>query len=121
MVEVTDPADTRLADFRDLSDADVRPDRRGVVLAEGVSVVERLVSSPYRVRAVLGVPARVEALAAVLQPLEVDVYVAEKWLLSEVVGFRVTRGVLASADRLLPPPVPRLLRGARSLARDVEC
>ncbi len=26
-------------------------------------------------------------------------YVVDKWVLSEVVGFRVTRGVLASADR----------------------
>jgi tRNA G18 (ribose-2'-O)-methylase SpoU len=116
LVEVDDPADPRLSDFRDLSDADVRPDRRGVVLAEGVSVVQRLATSPYPVRAVLGVPARVEALAPVLQPLDVDVYVADKWLLSEVVGFRVTRGVLASADRLAPPPVPGLLRSARSLA-----
>ncbi len=116
LVEVNDPADPRLTDFRDLSDADVRPDRRGIVLAEGVSVVERLVSSRYPVRCVLGVPARVAALATVLQPLDVEVYVADKWLLSDVVGFRVTRGVLASADRLAPPPVQQLLQDARSLA-----
>ena len=53
----------RLADFRALSDADVRPDRRGVVIAEGQSVVERLLGSPYPVRAVIGEPHRIEALA----------------------------------------------------------
>ena len=46
LIEVTDPDDARLDDFRDLSDADVRPDRRGVVIAEGANVVERLVASP---------------------------------------------------------------------------
>jgi tRNA G18 (ribose-2'-O)-methylase SpoU len=116
VVQVDDPADPRLADFRDLSDADVRPDRRGVVIAEGVSVVHRLACSPYPMRAVLGVPARVDALAPVLGPLPVEVYVADKWLLSHVVGFRVTRGILASADRLAPPPVGRLLADARSVA-----
>jgi len=96
---VSDPDDPRLDDFRALSDADVRPDRRGVVIAEGVNVVERLAGSPYRMRAVVGVPARIEALRPVLEPLDVPVYAVDKWLLSDVVGFRVTRGVLASADR----------------------
>ena len=43
-------------------------------------------------------------------------YVVDKWLLSEVVGFRVTRGVLAAADR--PPPLDpaALLRAARRVA-----
>jgi tRNA G18 (ribose-2'-O)-methylase SpoU len=97
-------------------DSDVRPDRRGIVIAEGVSVVQRLVSSPYPVRAVLGVPARVQALAPVLDPLPVDVYVGDKWLLSDVIGFRLTRGVLASADRIPPPPVETLLGRARAVA-----
>ena len=103
VIEVSSADDPRLADFRDLSDADVRPDRRGIVVAEGVSVVERLASSPYRMRAVFGVALRIEALAPVLAGLDVPVYVADKWLLSDVVGFRVTRGVLASADRLASP------------------
>jgi tRNA G18 (ribose-2'-O)-methylase SpoU len=112
LAEIHDAADPRLDDFRNLTDADVRPDRRGVVIAEGVNVVERLVTSPYRVRAVVGVPARIEALAPVLDPLDVDAYAVDKWLLSEVVGFRVTRGVLASADR--PPPLNRAALLARS-------
>jgi len=105
VIEVGDAADERLADFRDLMDSDVRPDRRGVVIAEGLNVVERLARSSYAVRAVFGVAARIEALHAVLEPLDIDVFVADKWLLSHVVGFRVTRGVLASAAR---PPVPEL-------------
>jgi tRNA G18 (ribose-2'-O)-methylase SpoU len=99
IVEVDDPDDPRLADFRDLTDSDVRADRRGVVIAEGVNVVERLLGSPYRTRAVFGVPSRIEALRPVLDGRDVQVFAADKWVLSQVAGFRVTRGVLASADR----------------------
>ena len=116
LIEVTDAGDPRLDDFRDLSDADVRPDRRGVVIAEGANVVERLVDSDYPVRAVFGVPARIDALTALLDPLDVPVFVADKWTLSEVVGFRVTRGVMASARRPVPVAVDELLAAASRVA-----
>ncbi len=115
-IEIADPADERLADFRDLTDADVRPDRRGIVIAEGVNVVERLIESPYRVRAVAGVPSRIDALHDALSTVDAPVYVVDKWLLSEVVGFRVTRGVLASAARAEPPSLDAVLSGAQRVA-----
>ncbi|MDQ1722043.1 MAG: hypothetical protein QOI26_1777, partial [Pseudonocardiales bacterium] len=102
-VLIADAADPRLADFRDLMRADSLPDRRDVVIAEGVNVVQRLARSSYRIRAVVGVLAKLEALAPVLAELDVAVYQVDKWTLSDVVGFRVTRGVLAAADR--PEPV----------------
>jgi tRNA G18 (ribose-2'-O)-methylase SpoU len=37
--------------------------------------------------------------------------VADKWVLSEVIGFRLTRGVLASADRRPPEDVGTLVSG----------
>src|SRR3954452_16849098 len=116
IVPVTDPGDTRLDDFRDLSDADVRPDRRGVVIAEGSNVVERLAASPYPVRAVIGVPARLEALLPALAHVDVPAYAVDKWTLSTVVGFRVTRGVLASATRVPEPPLGSVLAQASRLA-----
>lgn len=116
VIEVSDPADPRLDDFRDLTDADVRPDRRGIVIAEGVNVVQRLATSPYPVRAVIGVPSRIEALRPVLDPLDVPAYAVDKWLLSDVVGFRVTRGVLASATRPAEPDLDELLGRARHVA-----
>jgi tRNA G18 (ribose-2'-O)-methylase SpoU len=116
IVEVSDPADQRLADFRNLTDADVRPDRRGIVIAEGVNVVARLAASPYRMRAELGVRSRDESLAEDHAGGDVEAFVADKWTLSDVVGFRVTRGVLASADRLAPPDVGSLLARSRRVA-----
>jgi tRNA G18 (ribose-2'-O)-methylase SpoU len=116
LVEVSDPDDPRLADFRNLTDADVRPDRRGVVIAEGANVVQRLVDSPYPIRAVLGVANRIAALRPVLEVADVPVFQVDKWTLSAVAGFRVTRGVLASADRAPAPDLAGLIAGARRIA-----
>ena len=116
LAEIDDAADPRVADFRDLTDADVRPDRRGIVIAEGTNVVARLAAAPYRMRAVLGVPDRIEALRPVLAGHDVPVYAVDKWLLSDIAGFRVTRGVLASADRGAPRDPAPLLRDARRVA-----
>jgi tRNA G18 (ribose-2'-O)-methylase SpoU len=118
-VPVEDSADPRLADFRDLTRADRRPDRpggRGLVIAEGVPVVRRLLDSPYPVRAVLGVPARIEALGTELAGLDAPVYVAGADLMATVVGFHLNRGVLAVADRAPVPDVPGLLARSRRIA-----
>jgi tRNA G18 (ribose-2'-O)-methylase SpoU len=91
----------------------VRADRRGVVIAEGVAVVERLLGSAYPPRAVFGEPHRLAALAPALRGRpDLPVFRADRWLLSDVVGFRLTRGVLASADRVSQPPLERLLAAA---------
>jgi tRNA G18 (ribose-2'-O)-methylase SpoU len=115
LIPVTEPADDRLADFRNLTDADVRPDRRGVVIAEGSVVVERLLGSPYPVRAILGVRDRVEALARAWPDRDVPAFVVDKWLLSDIVGFRVTRGVLASAARPPARDCAQLLAASRRI------
>jgi tRNA G18 (ribose-2'-O)-methylase SpoU len=110
-VVITDPQDPRVADFRDLKAGD-RPEGAprwsGPVIVEGVTAVERLLASDYRVRAVFGVPGRVAALHL---PDDVPAYEADKWLLSEVIGFRLTRGVLAAADRRAPAALDDLLAG----------
>jgi tRNA G18 (ribose-2'-O)-methylase SpoU len=111
MIELTDPDDPRLDDFRDLTTADRRPDRpggRGLVIAEGVVVVRRLLASPYPVRALLGVPTRLADLADDLAGMDVPAYPVTADLMAEVVGFHLNRGVLAVADRAVPPTVDAL-------------
>jgi len=108
---ITDPLDERVADFRDLVAGDRRPGTErgtGPVIVEGVPAVERLLASAYPVRSVIGIPGRVSALDL---PDGVPAYEADKWVLSELIGFRLTRGVLASADRLPPPDVQALITG----------
>ena len=41
----------------------------------------------------------------------VAAYEADKWVLSEVIGFLLTRGVIASADRRPPAALDELLAG----------
>ncbi|MHA6798229.1 TrmH family RNA methyltransferase [Bounagaea algeriensis] len=119
VVDITDPADPRVDDFRDLSRADRRPDRpggRGLVIAEGVAVVQRLIDSPYPVRAVFGVQRRIDELSTVLDAVDAPVHVATADVMAQVVGFHLNRGVLAVADRA-PLPQPRaLVASARRLA-----
>ncbi|HEY9418280.1 MAG TPA: TrmH family RNA methyltransferase, partial [Pseudonocardia sp.] len=117
-IQVTDPADPRLDDFRDLSNADRRPDRpggRGLVIAEGVLVVERLLASRFPVRSLLGVGRRLDELAPGIDPVDVPAYEASAPVMAEVVGFHLNRGVLAVADRPEAPAVEELARG-RALA-----
>jgi tRNA G18 (ribose-2'-O)-methylase SpoU len=119
VMTVLDPADPRLDDFRDLTASDRRPDRpggRGLVIAEGVVVVRRLLDSPYPVRALLGTAARLAELAPELAGAAVPVYSVAAELMAEVVGFHLNRGVLAVADRAAPPSVAALVAGARVLA-----
>ncbi|WP_372460565.1 TrmH family RNA methyltransferase [Actinomycetospora soli] len=117
-----DPPDPRralLADFRDLSRADRRPDRpggRGLVLAEGTVVVRRLLASPYPPRALLGVPRRIAELEPELAPLDVTAFVADADTMARVVGFHLNRGVLASAGRAPEPDLDVLLATATRVA-----
>ncbi|MGH3781573.1 MAG: TrmH family RNA methyltransferase [Pseudonocardiaceae bacterium] len=116
IVEVRDVDDPRLAEFRDLTVADRRPDRpggRGLVIAEGVTVVRRLLDSPYPPRAVFGVLAKISELAA---DIEAPCYAGSADLMAEVVGFHLNRGVLATADRAPVPSVPELVARAHHLA-----
>lgn len=117
---LSDPADRRLDDFRDLTNADRRPDRpggRGLVIAEGVPVVERLIASPYPVRAVMGVAARTALLEPQLRAAgsAAPVYTVPVEVMDAVVGFHLNRGVLACADRAPMPSVADLVASASRL------
>jgi tRNA G18 (ribose-2'-O)-methylase SpoU len=118
-IEVSDPADERLDDFRDLTRADRRPDRpggKGLVIAEGVVVVQRLLASRFPLRAVLGTARRLAELAPDLARFDAPAYVTSAEVMAEVVGFHLNRGVLAVADRVPPPAPERMVVTARRLA-----
>lgn len=118
-VQVFDPADPRLDDFRDLSRADRRPDRpggRGLVIAEGTVVVRRMIDSAYPVRALMGVARRYDELAPDLAGTAAPYFVASAELMAQVVGFHLNRGVLAIADRVDFPSADDLLATASSVA-----
>lgn len=118
-IDIEDPADSRLDDFRDLTTADRRPDRpggRGFVIAEGTVVVRRLLASGHRVRALLGIDRRIAELGTDLDGIDVPAYVTSAETMARVVGFHLNRGVLAIADKAPAASVPELVDRARVLA-----
>ncbi|MGH3614477.1 MAG: TrmH family RNA methyltransferase [Pseudonocardia sp.] len=116
---ISDAADRRLDDYRDLTSADRRPDRpggRGLVIAEGIVVVRRLIDSPYPVRSLLGVPRRLADLTEDLAGLHVPVYAADADTMATAVGFHLNRGVLAVADRVASSDPVALAKRSRVVA-----
>ncbi|MBF6171631.1 TrmH family RNA methyltransferase [Nocardia blacklockiae] len=119
VIDIDDPADPRVADFRDLNSADRRPDLpggKGLVIAEGVVVVQRMLASRFTPFALLGVGRRYETLAGDLAGSAVPYYRASAEVMAEVVGFHLNRGVLAAARRPAAATVDEVLAGARTIA-----
>lgn len=118
LVEVTDPADPRLADYRDLRDVQLRRHleaEHGLFLAEGEKVVRRAVEAGFDPRSFLMAPRWLDGLADVLDGSDAPCYVVSEALAEEVTGFHVHRGALASLERRPLPTVAEVLEGARSV------
>ncbi len=118
LVPIDDPADPRLADYRDLRDVQLRQHfeaEHGVFLAEGEKVVRRAVEGGFTPRSFLMAPRWLDALDDVLAPSGAPVYVLDEALAEEVTGFHVHRGALASLERRPLPSVDEVLAGARSV------
>ncbi|GAA4826073.1 TrmH family RNA methyltransferase [Nocardioides caeni] len=118
LVEISDPADPRLADYRDLRDVELRKSleaEHGLFLAEGEKVVRRAVESGHPVRSLLMAPRWLDGLADVLDRTEAPCYVVSEDLAEEVTGFHVHRGALASLERRPLPSVDEVLAGARTV------
>jgi tRNA G18 (ribose-2'-O)-methylase SpoU len=119
VVDVDDPADPRLDDFRDLNSVDRRPDLpsgKGLVIAEGVLVVQRMLASRFAPHALLGTDRRLRELADDLAGVDVPYYRVTAEVMAEVVGFHLNRGVLAAARRPVELTVPEVIEDARTLA-----
>ena len=127
VVDVTDPAAPLLDDLRDLNKSDRRPDLpggRGLVIAEGTYVVGRMLLSRFDPHVMLGTDSRLAQLRreAAAEGWDADeragdaVYLrASKDLISEVIGFRSSRDILAAANRPEPLSVESVVDGAQTL------
>jgi len=109
--------DDRLAEYRDVPAPDaVRS--RGLFVAEGRRVVERLVGTRrFRIRSLLvSEPARraLEPTLALLDP-DVPIYVCGAGDFAGITGFDLHRGCLALVHRPSPVPPAALMQAARTL------
>ncbi len=116
--EITDSADPRLADYRDLRDVELRKNletEHGLFLAEGEKVVRRAVEAGFTARSFLMAPRWLDGLADVLDSSPAPCFVLSEALAEEVTGFHVHRGALASLERRPLLSVSEVLAGARSV------
>jgi tRNA G18 (ribose-2'-O)-methylase SpoU len=123
--DVTDPEDPRLDDFRDLNSVDRRPDLptgKGLVIAEGVLVVHRMLASRFTPHAMLGTDRRLAELqddlagAGTGRGVQAPYYRASADVMAQVVGFHLNRGVLAAARRVPERTLAEVVEGAHTVA-----
>ena len=120
--DVTDPDDPRLDDFRDLNSVDRRPDLptgKGLVIAEGVLVVQRMLASRFTPHALLGTDRRLVELnddLADVNGVAAPYYRASADVMARVIGFHLNRGVLAAARRVPELSVAQAVDHARTVA-----
>ena len=118
IVEISDPDDPRLADYRDLRDVELRKSleaEHGLFIAEGEKVVRRAVEAGYEPRSFLMAERWLEGLSDVLATADAPCYVVTEGLAEQVTGFHVHRGALASLHRRPLPSVDDVLDGARTV------
>ncbi len=89
--------------------------RQGIFVAEGEKVVQRLLESELQVQSILLTP---EWFAVYKTHLErrneqIDVFIADKKLLEEIVGYRLHQGIMAVARIPSPRTLEDILTSAR--------
>jgi tRNA G18 (ribose-2'-O)-methylase SpoU len=113
---ITDPDDERIADYRALTDVELRTrwePPHGLFIAEGELVLRRALRGGYRPRSYLLDEKRLDQFADLT---DAPVYAASQAVLEKATGFHVHRGVLASFHRKGLPSAGEVLEGARRVA-----
>jgi tRNA G18 (ribose-2'-O)-methylase SpoU len=107
-------ADPRLADYRALTDVELRrrsEPAEGIFIAEGELVIRRALRAGYPLRSALTSERWLPTIAEATAGLDAPLFVGSEALLEEVTGFHVHRGALASMGRLPLRAVAELLPG----------
>ena len=116
---ISSPDDPRLDPFRNVKGQGPRPD--GTFVAESELVLERMFASAIKVRSLLIATARAERLHEMLatyadrQPTPVEILVADRNLIDEVIGYPLHRGVIVVAERPAPLVATELLDEAQTV------
>ena len=117
VIYVDDASDSRLSDFKAVSDPELAL-ARGLFIAEGRLVVRRLLTeSAFVPRAVLVTPSAMKALEDALPSRPgIPVYIVPKDVMDEVAGFNMHRGCLAVAERPAERSTAAVLSSSRFVA-----
>lgn len=119
LVELSDPADPRVADYTSLTDVSLRrklEPERGLYLAESSKVLRRALDAGHRPRSFFMAEKWVDGLRDVLESHDVPVYVGTDEVLERITGFHLHRGAMAAMHRPAPLPLDNVLASARRVA-----
>ncbi|WP_314647358.1 RNA methyltransferase [uncultured Microbacterium sp.] len=108
--------DARLDDYRSLTDTALRlrmEPAGGLYIAESATVIERAIAAGHRPRSVIVQQRRLKAVAAMLETVDVPVYVVPDAVAEAVTGYDVHRGALAAMHRPILPGVRETVAGGR--------
>jgi tRNA G18 (ribose-2'-O)-methylase SpoU len=121
---VEDPADPRVAAFRDIRERDLTG-REGLFVAEGEVVIRTLLApeSLCRVRSLLIASNRLEAQAGLLAgvPADVPIYAASQAVMDGIAGFHLHRGLLALGEKPVERSVGAVLADLPETCVVVAC
>lgn len=115
-VFVDTATDPRLADYRALTDVELRrrtEPAEGIFIAEGELVMRRAVRAAFPMRSALTSERWLPSVLPLVSDIETPVFVGSEELLREITGFHVHRGALAAMGRLPLPTVEAVLVAAR--------
>ncbi|WP_339914941.1 RNA methyltransferase [uncultured Brevundimonas sp.] len=114
IIRIEDPADPRIAAFRNIRERDLTG-REGLFVAEGEVVLRVLASPESRCRpvSVLLDEKRLEAQRPILErlPEATPVHVAPQAVLDGIAGFHLHRGILALGEKPAPLGLDEFLAG----------
>jgi tRNA G18 (ribose-2'-O)-methylase SpoU len=105
-------ADSRLADYRALTDVELRrrtEPAQGIFIAEGELVIRRALRAGYPMRSAFMSQRWVSSIADLTADVDAPLFVGSEALLEDVTGFHVHRGALAAMGRLPLPSVAEVL------------
>ncbi len=116
LIPIDDPADPRLADYRDLTDVALRraiEPAGGLYIAESAKVIGRALAAGHRPRSLMVQEKWVaDAAALVSEHPEVPVFVVPAAVAESTTGYAVHRGALAAMHRPDLPSVEETVAGA---------
>lgn len=113
VIRIDDPADPRLADYRDLTDVSLRrvlEPAGGLYIAESEKVIARALAAGHRPRSVLVQEKWLDDVTGLVG--EAPVYVVADAVAERLTGYAVHRGALAAMHRPVLPPVAEVVADA---------
>lgn len=115
VIHLTDAGDPRLADYRSLTDVELRrriEPAEGIFIAESAEVITRALGAGMQTRSVLVEDRWLDGMAASLAIVDqqgAPIFVGDRVILESIAGFHVHRGALAAMERPKLPSVSELL------------